>query len=47
MKPHGGLGNNSKIFKLVKEAVFGRKAQPRKPQGQPAFEEAKESQVSA
>ena len=38
--------NRRTIFKLVKEAVFGRKARPRRPEGEPALE-ARESQVSA
>ena len=41
--------NRHTIFKLVKEGFFGRKARPRRPEGEPVFEEAAapESQVSA
>src|SRR5260221_7934786 len=41
--------NRRTIFKLVKEAFFGRKARPRNPQGEVAYGEASapESQASA
>jgi len=41
--------NRKTIFKLVKEAVFGRKARPRNPDSAVAYEETgtRESQVSA
>jgi hypothetical protein len=41
--------NRHTIFKLVKEAFFGRKARPRNPKSEVAYDEAatQESQVSA
>ena len=39
--------NRHTIFKLVKEAMFGRKARPRDPEGDVVFEEASGSQASA
>jgi hypothetical protein len=38
--------NRHTIFKLVKEGFFGRKERPRNIEGEPAFEEAAESEVS-
>jgi hypothetical protein len=38
--------NRHTIFKLVKEGFFGRKELPRNLEGEPAFEEAAESEVS-
>jgi hypothetical protein len=39
------LENRRTIFKLIKEAIFGRNARPKRPQAEAAYEEVAAAEV--